>query len=287
MGFKVLRAHDLDDLWYKVTRWHLYKQEVDLYLSIGTNLENVILEAEGMTYDQFDMGKDLWLTKVRWTNLIRDYLHPQETAAFVARARDVLYNRGGSGVITNMAFRGVHRRVDRHRWGNCLMAVTFRGSDVGNSTVRPTLTVHSRVSYNAYILGLDLALLHVLAREIAKDPTRVRFQWHLDVMQTHSFKSLPYIFSQPDLMGVLVDGQINEPEFREKYPTWKSIARWWDNLQKLEASGKTLEEEKYGPYKRIRRRYQEYQRGEYQPSVGVADLDFSKLEGYYEALRDF
>jgi len=294
--FKVLRSEDLSSLWHDVVRWHLYKEEVDLYLSIGTNLENVVLEAKSMAYDSFDMGRDLWLTSSRWTMLIRDYLIPSETRAFVDRSRQILNDKGRSGVITNMAFRGVARRTDRHRWGNCLLGATFRGCDVGKSDVYPTLTFHSRVSYNAYILGLDMAIGHVLAKEITKgQPERVRFQWHLDVVQLHGFKCLPYLYSQPDLMDVLAGTSnkehnfryyrpgiplIDNPEFREQYPTWRCIGRWWDAVRKHEAEGKTLDEELYGPYKRIRRRYQEYLEGKLQPSVKASDLTFDKLEGY-------
>jgi hypothetical protein len=281
--FKVLRSGDLSSLWRDVVRWHLYKEKVDLYLSIGTNLENVILEAQSMAYDDFDMGRDLWLTPARWTMLMRDYLVPSETRDFVKRSRQILTDKGKSGVITNMAFRGVTRRTDRHRWGNCLLGVTFRGCDVGKSDVYPTMVFHSRVSYNAYIMGLDMAIGHVLAREITQgEPERIRFQWHLDVVQLHGFKCLPYLYSQPDLMAVLTDSKqgIDDAGFRNEYPTWRCIGRWWDAVRKHEDEGKTLDEELYGPYRRIRRRYQEYLDGKFQPSVKATDLTFDKLEGY-------
>lgn len=278
-----VQADNLTDLWHDVTRWHLFQEEVGLYLGIGTNMYNVFLEAETAEYD-FNL-QELWLNRSRFTRLQREYLHPVDTAQFVRNAKEIFHERGKNGVITNMPFRPVERRADlrRHKWGNCLMAATFRGTP--GSRVRPTLTVHSRVSYNGYMLGMDMALVHVLAREIVgpKHLDEVRIQWHLDVTQYHSFKGLPYLYTQPDMMHILerIDRPGRNEKFLNKYPTWKSISRWWWKILEFEATGKTLQEEKYGAFKRIRRRYQEYQEGIRVPDVHVSQLDFSKLGEEY------
>jgi hypothetical protein len=275
-------ATDMTDLWHMTTRQHLYETVVDLYLGIGTNLNDVILVADSMEFE-FDF-REVWLNRQRWTRLVHEYLDPDETSDFVRRARVIFDKKGKNGVITNMAFRGVERTARKHKWGNCLMAATFRGTP--GSDVQPTLTLHSRVSYNAYMLGLDFCMAHILAREIVGEGNldQVKLNWHLDVVQFHSFKSLPYIYTQHDLMNDLV--KLGSPrskralELKRQYPTWKSIARWYEKVLEFEEEGKTLAEEKYGPFKRIRRRYQEYQRGELVPSVTVDTLDLSKLEGY-------
>lgn len=278
-GFKVVRAHDLTQLWAKVVRWHLFREEVDLYLGIGTNLYNVILEADSAEYD-FNL-QELWLNKARWTRLIREYVDPVDASAFVRNSRIILNEKGKSGVITNMPFRPVVRRGDlrRHKWGNCLLAATFRGSP--GSHVQPTLTLHSRVSYNGYMLGMDMGVAHVLAREISEgNPDAIRIQWHLDVTQLHSFKSLPYMYMQPDLMAVLEDEDALE-EHIEQFPTWKCVSKWWAKVLQFEEEGKSLEAEKYGAFRRIRRRYQEYQQGITVPSVHASELDFEKLGEEY------
>ncbi len=281
MTFKILRAKDQTQLWHDVVRWHLYKEEVDLELGIGTNLNNVILESETMAY-QFDL-REVWLNPSRWTRLTREYLDGPETTEFIKRSRVILDDKGRNGVITNVHFKHVTRSDRKHKWGNCLLAATFRGSD-RNDKVRPTLTIHSRVSYNAYMLGLDMALVHVLARDITEGrPERIRLQWHFDVLQLHSFKCLPYLYTQPDLMKVLKTNLIGEP-WEGLTPTWNSIGRWWLKVLEFEAEGKTVEEELYGPFKRIRRRYEEYQQGIFVPSTTVEELDFGKVEGYYESL---
>jgi hypothetical protein len=278
MTFKVLRAPDLTQLWHDVVRWHLYKEEVDLYLSIGTNLYNVILEAESAEYDL--NLQDLWLNKARWTRLIREYIDPVDATMFVRNSREILSGKGKNGVITNMPFRPVERRADlrRHKWGNCLLAATFRGTP--GSDVQPTLTLHSRVSYNGYMLGLDMGIAYRLAEQITEGvPSEVRIQWHLDVTQLHSFKCLPYLYTQPDLMEVLTSGEYKEKA--ETYPTWRSIERWWDTVLRFEREGKTVAEELYGPFRRIRKRYEEFQNGKLVPDVHIKELDFSKLGEEY------
>lgn len=282
MSFKVVRADDLTDLWAKVVRWHLYREKVDLSLSIGTNLYNVILEADSAEYDL--NLQDLWLNKARWTRLIREYIDPLDLTMFVRNGREIFENRnkGGHGVITNMPFRPVERRADlrRHKWGNCLLAATFRGAP--STDVAPTLTLHSRVSYNGYMLGLDMGIAHHIAREISREvPGEVRVQWHLDVTQLHSFKSLPYLYTQPDLMRVLEDYD-QWGIVADRYPTWDRLFLWWKKVLEFERLGKTIDEEKYGPFRRIRKRYKEYQEGNLVPDVHISELDFSKLGDQYQ-----
>ncbi len=275
---------DLTELWYNVTRWHLYREGVDLYLGIGTNMYNVFLEADSAEYD-FNL-REVWLNSARWTRLVREYVDPIDATIFVQNSRKILDGKGKNGVITNMPFRPVERRSDlrRHKWGNCLLAATFRGTP--GSAVAPTLTIHSRVSYNGYMLGMDMGIVHVLAREISEgEPDLIRVQWHLDVTQFHSFKCLPYLYTQPDLMEEL---DLMRPDdagefgshaqfLIKRYPTWKSISRWWATVLKFEEEGKTIEEELYGPFRRIRKRYKEYQEGILVPSVHISELDFSKI----------
>ncbi len=281
MGVRMIQkisGGDLTELWYNVTRWHLYREEVDLYLGIGTNMYNVFLEADSAEFD-FNL-REVWLNSSRWTRLVREYIDPVDATMFVRNSREILAGKGAKGVITNMPFRPVERRADlrRHKWGNCLLAATFRGTP--GSDVRPTLTVHSRVSYNGYMLGMDMGVVHALAREITEgEPDMVIVQWHLDVTQFHSFKCLPYLYTQPDLMEELQKVEEHEEWMllQKKYPTWKSISRWWETVLRFEEEGKTLEEEKYGPFRRIRKRYQEYERGDLVPSVHISELDFMKI----------
>lgn len=271
-------ASDLTELWHDVVRWHLEQDRVDLYLSIGTNMNNVSLQAESAEFD-FNF-REVWLNSQRWTRLVREYIDPYDLTRFVQNARIIFNGKGKNGVITQMPFRPVARSDRKHKWGNCLLAATFRGTP--GSKVIPTLTLHSRVSYNAYMLALDIGIAHCLVREIAGEDylDQVRVQWHIDVLQLHSFKCLPYLYTQPDLMYTLEDPDQLEI-YALKYPTWKSIHRWWQTVLRYEREGKTLGEELYGPFRRIRRRYHEYKEGIQVPSLHIEDLDFAKLGESY------
>jgi hypothetical protein len=223
-----------------------------------------------MAYD-FDMGRDLWLTKTRWTVLLRQYLDPSEVARFLDKAVEVATGEGKRGVVTSMFCRNVTREAKKHRWGNCMSFFTWRGLRNEN----PTLTLHSRVSYVAYIGGLDLAVAHVLARTIAdrvEIPVEdVAFRWYVDALQFHGFKSLPLLYRR-DYVEDLED-----PSLRRRYPTINLVGRWWDKIVEDTESGKPLEEEKYGPLKRVRRRYTEWINEDYLPSVPIEDLTLAPL----------
>jgi len=65
-----------------------------------------------------------------------------------------------------------------------------------------------------------------------------------------------------------------------KYPTWYAVTKWWNKVLEFERIGKTVDEEIYGPFKRIRRRYEEYQQGIFVPSTTIEELNFGKVEGY-------
>jgi hypothetical protein len=62
-----------------------------------------------------------------------------------------------------------------------------------------------RVSYIAYIGGLDLGLAYVLAREIGNrieiPVEEFRFRWHVDALQFHGFKSLPLLYRREYIQG--------------------------------------------------------------------------------------
>jgi hypothetical protein len=264
---------DLTELWHQSVRkmWRgKLGGDLDFIASIDTISYDNLLSCDSMAYE-FDLGRDLWLNKQRWTRLVRQYLDPSETARFLQNSADIGLGEGKRGVVTSMFAANVAREAKKHRWGNCMAAFTYRGVRTGE----PTLTLHSRVSYIAYIGGLDLALAHVLAREIGK---RIRvpveefsFVWHVDALQFHGFKSLPLLYRRQYVKD------LEDRSLREDYPTIRLVGRWWDTILRNEAEGKTLDEEKYGPLRRIRRRYGEWKREEYLPSVYPEDLDLSPL----------
>jgi hypothetical protein len=103
------------------------------------------------------------LLRARFTILQRDYLDLRELELFLDRCKSIGLGEAKRGVVTQMFAKQHGRRDKKYRWGNCMLGWSFRG---GNKYEQPTLTMHSRVSYIAYIGGADLALCYVLAREI-------------------------------------------------------------------------------------------------------------------------
>lgn len=264
----------MTELWHDTVRsmWKgtLDNGGLDKVASIDTIRYDNALAADSMAYE-FDLGRDLWLTKSRWTVLVRQYLDPSETGRFLNKAAEIGLGEGKRGVVTSMFCRNVAREAKKHRWGNCMGTFTYRGL----RTERPTLAMHSRVSYIAYIGGLDLALAHVLARYISKrikvPVEEFAFRWYVDALQFHGFKSLPLLYRRDYVRD------LEDPSLRGEYPTIKLVGRWWDKIVEDTENGKPLEEEKYGPLKRVRRRYTEWVNEDYQPSVPVTRLTLDPL----------
>jgi hypothetical protein len=226
-----------------------------------------------MQFD-FDMGRDLWLTKARFTTLQRDYLDLYQLEQFLKRCKQIGLGEAKRGVVTQL-FAKQHKMSDKkYRWGNCMLGWDFRG---GDRYGQPTLTMHSRVSYIAYIGGLDLALCWVLAREIGKkiglEPEDFAFRWYLSSSQFHFFKSIPALFRHNIEPVILDDRQWPD----RKYPTLKGVRKWWRGAIEKHEAGIPVSSEKYGPLKRIRRRYEEFQNEDFLPEVPIADLSFDKL----------
>jgi hypothetical protein len=266
----------LTDLWHKEMERQLFakRKELDFVASIDTIRYDCLLSCDSMAFD-FDMGRDLWLTKSRFTILQRDYLDLYQLETFLRRCKDIGTGAAKRGVITQL-FAKQHRMAEKkYRWGNCMLGWDFRG---GTRDQPPTLTMHSRVSYIAYIGGLDLALCHVLAREIGRkvgaEPEEFAFRWYLSSSQFHFFKSIPALFGHNLEPLILEDGG----EYPSaKHPTLKGVRKWWGMVKRKHDEGVPLESEKYGPLKRIRRRYEEWQNDDGLPPVPLSTLSLQPL----------
>lgn len=266
---------DLTTLWHSEMEKQLFakEKELDFIASIDTIRYTCLLSCDSMKFD-FDMGRDLWLTKSRFTILQRDYLDLFQLEQFLDRCENIGLGEAKRGVITQLFAKQHAMREKKYRWGNCMLGWDFRG---GDKYGQPTLTMHSRVSYIAYIGGLDLALCYVLAREIGRrigsKPSDFAFRWYLSSSQFHFFKSIPALFRH-NLEPVILD----EGEYpSKKYPTLKGVRKWWLEAKQKHEDGVPVDSEKYGPWKRIRRRYGEFQREEFLDSVPVKALNLNPL----------
>jgi hypothetical protein len=249
---------------------------IDFVASIDTISYDNLLLADSMAFD-LDLGRDLWLNRQRWTRLVRQYLDLSQTQGFLQRSAEIGLGEGKRGVVTTMPCASVRREAKKHRWGNCMVGFTYRGlRNGGRNNDGPTISMHSRVSYIAYIGGLDLGLAHVLAREIGRrievPVEEFSFRWYVDALQFHGFKSLPMLYRRKYIRD------LEEPDLREQYPTIKLVGRWWDQVVRDHEAGVPLEAQKYGPLRRIRRRYEEYVNEQFLPSV---PLDSLSLEALY------
>lgn len=264
----------LSDLWresiWKMWRGTTDNGGIDFVASIDTIAYDNLLQADSMEFD-LDMGRDLWLNKQRWTRLVRQYLDPTATRVFIDKSAEIGLGEGKRGVVTQMPCASVRREAKKHRWGNCMLGFTYRGLRSRGDV--PTISLHSRVSYIAYIGGLDLALAYVLAREIGHrievPPEDFRFRWHVDALQFHGFKSLPMLYKHDYITDLERD------KLRTKYPTIKLVGRWYDQI--VDHTERGITENKYGPLKRVMRRYREHVNEDWLPSVGVDDLDLTPL----------
>ena len=264
---------DLSTLWrdgiHSMWRGTLDNGLIDIVGSADTISYDNVLSCDSMAFD-LDMGRDLWLNKQRWTRLVRDYIEPDELVRFVGKCEELARGNGAKGACTTMFARDVERYSKRHRWGNCMLAFTYRGNV---RREEPTLCLHSRVSYIAYIGGLDLALAHVLARTIGKrvgiKPKDFAFRWHVDALQFHGFKSLPMLYKTEYI------DDLEDSELRVQYPTINLVGKWYDKIKEFHDAGIT--DNKYGPLKRVMRRYREYVAEDYLPTVTVKDLTWQPL----------
>jgi hypothetical protein len=250
------------------------KKELDFIASIDTIRYDNVLACDSMAFD-FDMGRDLWLTKSRFTVLQRDYLDLSTFSAFLDRTESIGLGEAKRGVITQMPSKLHTMRARKYRWGPCMMGWSYRG---GDRYQKPTLSLHSRVSYIAYIGGLDLALAHVIAREIGHriglTPEDFAFRWHVDSLQYHGFKCTPYLFrfGYEDLLN---EDTAEYPS--KRHPTLKLVRKWWQGMVRDYENGVPLDAQKYGPLKRIRKRYQQFQEGNPLPSVPIEQLTLQPL----------
>jgi hypothetical protein len=281
-------ARNMSDLAELTIQEHLNapKGDLDAILNIETHIFDALLSADDGSKFDLDVGKDLWLNRSRWSRLTKEYVPKDALERFIGQAVEIMTGTAREGATANMLFRDPDRYAKKHRWGGCLMGLVFRAGSKGRQT-RPRLTMYSRTTYMGYMGLLDMTIAARIIQEIKKRSGYTReiaFTWHLGSMQLHAFKTLPYIFSQPNLMDKMHEmlEYVKRGERRDSIPpTWWHICKWYNKiLEHYEIHGvKMLEHEKYGPFKRIKRRWLEYKRilkKHIPPSLKVHELDFSK-----------
>lgn len=247
---------DITALSYGLTKTLVYArpEDIDLANSMDFQIHNIVVEAESCEYD-FDL-KDVWVTSSRWTSLVRQYIDPEALEVWLDVIERKLKGkkRGLSFMRTNQVAKRTTASNNKEWrvWGSCMLGFGYR------ALPRPQITLHSRTTYLGYIGQLDLALVHVLAREIGKrlglEPKDISFVWHLEAAQFHSFKSLAW-FYQNDRDREYLEEQPHTEKLKLRAPVlWRSQMRFQEFL--------SMDEEKllycdmsFSQQLRIRRRY--------------------------------
>lgn len=246
---------DITALNQGLTRKMVYAtpDELDVINTMDFQLNNVMVKAESCEYD-FRL-KDVWVTKNRWTSLVRQYLDPVALEGFLDQVGAKLKGkkRGIAFLRTQMVKRRTTASNNKEwrRWGSCMLGFSY------TALPKPQITLHSRTTYLGYIGQLDLALVHVLAREIGLrvglEPKDIGFVWIIDGAQFHSFKSLAWFF-QTEYDRKRLQKVRHTEELKKKHPVlWRAQHRYLEYVA-MDDEGKLYCDLSFSQQLRIRRR---------------------------------
>lgn len=237
--------------------------DMDMVTSVDIQKHNVLGMADSFEWD-FDL-RDLWLTKSRWTTMIRQYINPVALDYWLNSCEKKLKGRkrGVSVMRTNEvqqrtnATRGGGERVWR-AWGSCMLAVGYRALPT------PQITLHSRTSYLGYIGALDVSVAYHCARLVGERvglvPEDIQFVWHLEAAQFHGFKSLAYLLDDPEAREEFLaldvgNDELRDKRFRREQPGLYVSRKWMNSFEKEDGEGKLYGDMNFGQTRRIRKRY--------------------------------
>ena len=266
----VYEAKTLTQLHDKLCRELVFNpvSELSYISSVDVQIHNVVGYAESMEWD-FDM-KDLWLTKSRWSMMIRQYVDPDELEAWLTQITARIGTKGrGIAVMKTKTVKprgGAatgHTNKETRRWGACMLALSYK------AVPHPQITLYSRTSYLGYIGALDLTVAWVLARLVAErvgiDVKDIKFVWYNEAVQWHFFKSLAYLLNHPNKklrkryrrLLIKPDKKLTEEELEQiaNSPGLLGSRKWLAKVIKEDKDGLTYGDMTYNTYRRIRRRW--------------------------------
>lgn len=267
-GMRAFRAKTLTGLHDKLCDTLLYAKfdELDLVTSVDVQIHNTMNVAESMEWD-FDL-KNMWLTKGRWSMMVRQYLDPVDMEIWLAKCVSGIGLRGrGISVLRTKVVRprggAAFGNRETRRWGSCMLALSYK------AVPTPTITLHSRTSYLGYIGALDLSVAWMCARYLAKEldvPVEsFRFVWYNEALQWHNFKSLAYLLNHRDperqaeyrRLMLKKETKLSQEEIAHivSSPALTMSREWIQKVVAEDKRGDTLGDMTYNTYRRIRRRY--------------------------------
>lgn len=238
-------VHELHD---GLTRDLVFNPKPDLVTSADVQAHDVMVTADSLDYD-FDLS-DVWCLQSRWNSLVRQYIDPAGLEQFLDLIGSNL--KGGKRGLAFMRTNTVDARKgakESRKWGSCMLGFGFKMKPV------PTLTMHSRTTYLGYIGQLDLALAHVLGREIATrlgiSVEDIRFVWYLEAGQFHGFRSFAWWFQDDARAGSLTHAS---PEHLS-YPGFRLAHKNLRKFEQLDDEGVLYADMSFASQLRVRKRY--------------------------------
>ena len=244
------------------------EKDLDVISSVDVQIHNVMGYADSMAWE-FDF-KDYWLTKSRWSMMVRQYLDPDELQAWIDLCSTQIGTKG-RGIATLRTKivkpRGGeatgHTNKRTRRWGSCMLTLTYKALPT------PQITLHSRTSYLGYIGALDLSVAWMAARYLAHemgiDMNKISFMWYNEAIQWHNFKSMAWLLMNKDpemrslYRRLLTKGKskLSEPEaaILANSPALKGTRKWLGKVRVEDANSVTYGDMNYNTYRRIRRRW--------------------------------
>ena len=244
------------------------EDDLDVISTVDVQIHDIMAQADSMVWD-FDM-KSAWLTKSRWSMMVKQYIDPEELEAWIGQCTSKigLRDRGVAVLRTKIvkprggAATG-HTNKETRRWGSCMLGISYKALPV------PQITLYSRTSYLGYIGALDLSVAWMVGRYLAKelgvDVSKFRFVWVNQAIQWHNFKSLAYMLNHTNT------------ELREKYrryliepsstfdvadkkdivhhPAIRLSRKWLQKVINEDKAGRTYGDMTYNTFRRIVRRF--------------------------------
>lgn len=164
---------------------------VDAIASSASQLFDVVAQSTTCEYD-FDL-KMMWSGVSRWNKLVRQYVDPEAYESWMDAVTFSLQRSQGHSFMRTNTVAG---RSGQRQWGSCMVGMGFRR--VGRKADKPSLILHSRTTYLGYIGMMDLALAHVIARDIGERNglglDDISFVWNIESAQLHAYRSMAWWF---------------------------------------------------------------------------------------------
>lgn len=247
---------------------HAEADQLDIISSVDVQIHNVTAFAHSMKWDA--NLKDYWLTKSRWSMMVRQYLDPDELQAWIDQCTSQI-GRKGRGIATlrtkvvkprGGAATG-HTNKQTRRWGSCMLSITYKALPY------PQITLHSRTTYLGYIGALDLSVAWMVAKYLANEmkvPVEsFSFLWYNEAIQWHNFKSMAWLLMHRDpddralYRRLLTKGKSKlsegELDILTNSPALKATRKWLSKVRVEDANSVTYGDMNYNTYRRIRRRW--------------------------------